>query len=269
MRKKLLTVALAATMAVASVFSAFAEDVDCTGWWAAHSAGTEITTEGVEIDFHTQSYDNAEKNWNTPIYVVYAADSKFAGGAGISDTAGYTEYFVMRSDNYGWKGEANTSPEKMEALVAAGVSVESTGAPADDAAWAEWFAANKAGVDCKIKATKTADDKVVVEFTNNGITTKATITVDAGKTVYVSVSGELCKITNLTAKANAGTPATPDPTPAPSDDKKNEPTTATPAGSKDNVTPSNTCDTAAVAVVAIVALGAAVAVVASKKKVTE
>ncbi len=267
MRKKLLTVALAATMAVASVFSAFAEDVDCSGWWVAHSSGTEITTEGVEIDFHAQTYDSASSNWNSPLYVVYAADAKFAGGAGISDTAGYTEYFVMRSDNYGWKGDKNTA--SMDALVEAGVSVESTGVPADDAAWAEWLAANKAGVDCKIKATKTADDKVVVEFTNNGLTSKATITVDAGKTIYVSVTGELCNVTNLTSKASAGT-TTPDPTPAPSDDKKDEPTTAAPAGSKDNnVKPSQTGDTTAVAVVVIVALGAAVAVVASKKKVTE
>ena len=54
------------------------------------------------------------------------------------------------------------------------------------------------------------------------ITTKATITGDAGKTVYVLVSGELCDITNLTAKASAGTPST-DPTQAPSEneDKNN------------------------------------------------
>lgn len=43
--EKEIIVALATTMAVASVFSVFSvfdEDVDCTGWWAAHSAGTEI-----------------------------------------------------------------------------------------------------------------------------------------------------------------------------------------------------------------------------------
>lgn len=199
MKKKFLAFGLAAAMVLGSAFSAVAEDFDCTGWWAAHSAGVEITTEGVEIDFHSQTYDEAELNWNTPDYVVYAADSKFEGGAGISDTAGYTEYFVMRSDNYGWKGAANTN--NMETLVAAGVSVESTGVPANDAEWATWLATNKEGVDCKIKATKTADDKVVVEFTNNGLTSTATITVDAEKTIYVSVTGELCNVTNLTAKA--------------------------------------------------------------------
>lgn len=199
MKKKFLAFGLTAAMVLGSAFSAVAEDIDCTGWWAAHSAGVEITTEGVEIDFHSQTYDTAEVNWDTPDYVVYAADSEFEGGAGISDTAGYTEYFVMRSDNYGWKGAANT--HDMEALAAAGVSVESTGVPANDTEWAAWLAANKEGVDCKIKATKTADDKVVVEFTNNGLTSTATITVDAEKTIYLTVTGELCKVTNLTTKA--------------------------------------------------------------------
>ena len=267
MRKKLLTVALAATMAVASVFSAFAEDVDCTGWWAAHSAGTEITTEGVEIDFHTQSYDNATNNWNTPIYVLYSGDEAKVNGAG------YKEYFVARSDAYGWTPTSNTGPEEndnvgkgIDKFKSEGNAWEVSGVDGID--WASWLTANKSGVDCKIKATRNGNN-VVVEFTNNGVTSKATIPVEDGKKAYLSVSGELCKITNLTAKANAGTPATPDPRTAPSDDKKNEPTTAAPAGSKDNVTPSKTGDTAAVAVVAIVALGAAVAVVASKKKVTE
>ncbi len=273
MRKKLLTVALAATMAVASVFSAFAEDVDCTGWWAAHSQGYEIGANGVDLTFSSKSYDEAASNWNTPIVVVYAADAKFAGGAGMSDTAGYTEYAVIRSDAYAW-GPANAngttgdvnSGAGADNWAAAGYTMENTGVPADDAGWAAWLEANKAGVNCTVKATKN-NDKVVVELTNNGVTSKTTIPVDASKTIYISVSGELCKVTDL-KEAAGGAPST-DPTPAPSDDKKDEPTTA-PAGSKDNnVKPSQTGDTAAVAVVAIVALGAAVAVIASKKKVTE
>ena len=172
-----------------------AEEIDCTGWWAAHSSAKEVTADGFELTFKSKTYDTATANWNTPVYVVYTADEAFAGGAGIKNTAGYAEYFVMRSDNYGWAGDFNTAgAADLEAKK--GITVVSEGVPADDAAWATWLEGNKAGVDCKLSA-KLDGENAVVTLENNGIKTTATIKVEAGKTIYVSVSGELCKITDL------------------------------------------------------------------------
>lgn len=254
MKKKLVTLALAATMTVGSVFSAMAEDVDCTGWWAAHSAGYEIDADGLNLTFHSQSYDTAAANWNTPVYVVYQGDEAKVNGAG------YAELFVMRSDNYGWAGANNTAAP--DGLVAAGFTIgESTGVPADDAAWAEWRAANKAGVDCSIKATK-GDGNVTVELTNNGLTSKITIPADTSKPVYLSVSGELCKITDL--KEATGTPDPKKDTPDP--EKETPPTKPAPGPKKD--TPK-TGDVAPIAALAAVAVVACAGVVVSRKKVTE
>ena len=200
MKKKFLAVVMAATMTLASAFTAFAApaDVDCTGWWAAHSEAIEVTTDGVKATFKSTTYADATLNWDSPIYVLYSADDAFAGGAGISDTAGYAEYFVMRSDLYGWSGAAidaslatkNTNDAEYADLIV------KEGVPADDAAWTAWLEANKAGVDVTVTA-KLDGNNAVITIENNGVKSTATIPVDTSKKVYISLGGELCKLTNI------------------------------------------------------------------------
>lgn len=270
MKKKLLTVALAATMVMGSVFSAFAAtEVDCTGWWVAHSDGFEIDADGVEVTFKNTSYDTAAANWNSPAIVVYTGDEAKVNGTG------YTEYAVIRSDNFAWAPDGingantpigtdgkfivNTGDGKAN-WDAAGYTIESTGVPADDAEWATWFAANKAGVDCKVKATKSGSN-VVVEFTNGTITSKTTIPVDASKTIYVSLTGELCKLTNITEVAASGN--TNDATTTEADNNDAKATSSTAAKTGDSTT-------SMIALLAVVAVGASLVVLATKRsKVTE
>lgn len=201
MKKKLLAaVVIAATMIMANVLSVFAagETVEATGWWVAHSSSVEVTEAGVVVTMHSVSDTDADKNWHTPIVVVYTADQAFAGGAGISDTPGYSEYMVGRSDAWAWNaiGDSNAVP-----LIAARDDAEG--------AWDNFIAANIAGVDVKVTA-KLESGKIVFTVENNGIKTTYSTEVDTTKPVYISISGEKCTITNITATPNAADPETGD-----------------------------------------------------------
>ena len=196
MKKKLLAaVLLAATMILTNVSSVFAaETVDCTGWWAAHSSSVEVTETGVKVTLHSVTYANAEKNWNSPIVVLYSADEAFAGGAGISDTAGYYEYYVVRSDAYGWTS-ANTTPASTNTNDHPEIFTERDDA---EGAWDNFLANNKAGVDVTVTA-KLDGSNALITVENNGVKSTSSIPVDTSKTVYISLGGELCTLTNITA----------------------------------------------------------------------
>ncbi len=211
--KKFFAVAVATVMTLAMSVSAFAAaDVDCSGWWVAHSEAVEVTAEGVEITFKNTTEEGASQNWNGPIWVLYSADEAFAGGAGISNTPGYTEYWVMRGDNYGWgnavyygvTGDLNTNTA--DNLTAAGI----TWTPDADAVWDNFLTDLKAGADCKATA-KLVDGKAVVTFSVAGVDTKIELPVDTAKKTYISLGGELTDLTNIEVKAMAkDTPATGD-----------------------------------------------------------
>lgn len=215
MKKKIFAVAMATTMVLSSAMTAAAEDVDCSGWWVAHSKSYEIDADGLTLNFNAKSYADAANNWNSPIYVVYTAEAPFEGGAAVSTAAGYVEKFVMRADNYGWIGDNNTGAT-LQGLLDAGFTVgEASGVPADDAGWAAWLEGCKAGTTGTLKATK-GDGNVNVVFTVNGLTSNITIPVDTSKAVYVSLTGELCAISNITeVQADAEEPSSSPDTDAP------------------------------------------------------
>lgn len=199
MKKKLLTLAMAATMVVSSVFTAFADEtVECSGWWVAHSQGYEVDADGLELSFKNTTYDTAVKNWDGPIYVVYTGDEAKVNGAG------YAEYGVARGDLFGWNSAANTGDAA--AFEATGNKFEKVAEPAD---WAGYLTALKAGADCKLKATLNGDE-LVVEFTVADATSKATWKVDGSKKVYISVGGENCTLTEVKEVAASATPSTGD-----------------------------------------------------------
>lgn len=258
MRKKLLTVALAATMAVSSVLSAAAAELS-GAWWTAWSESYEIADGAtVEFDIDVKGGDTV---WNNVAAVF--TNSKITGTQAPADEAGasYKEYAVVRGDNWGWGGGDNKSSAGSDITYEGGIA---------DLGDADFIATMK---DCHLDITITRSGNDITMVTKgtgtNGktFTRTAKFTDDLSAGVNVFFVPDTSTIT--VAKAAADTPATPT-----TDDKKDDGAAATTvapeAGSKDNnVTPSKTGDTAAVAVVAIVALGAAVAVVASKKKVTE
>ena len=254
MRKKFLAYLLAAGMvlAVAPVIPAgttavstaaevnIEKELDCSGWWVAHTKGVEIGAEGVAIKFKSKTYDAATNNWNTPVLVVYSSEDGAVHAAG---DAGYTEYAVIRSDSFAWNGDKNTG-DGLAAWTAAGYEFTAAVIP-------ETFVAdNKAGVECSVQAIKVGD-KVYVQFTNGSVTTVTAMPVPADATVLLSLTGEQCTLTDIEGAeytgiegvnaAPSGTTAPSDSTPAPTTeptDTTPAPTTAPPTTDDDN-TPSD------------------------------
>ncbi|MBE5921731.1 MAG: hypothetical protein E7269_03140 [Lachnospiraceae bacterium] len=270
MKKRILAVALAATMALTSAISAMAAslaDVAATGFWAAHSEGVEVTEEEVTITFKSTTDAAATDNWNAPMYVLYSADEAFAGGV-VSETAGYVEYFVMRADIYGWAGAGIPNADYVGGNTATTMAeCVTTTAPAD---WAAWLAANQAGIDCTVTAKLDGSNAVVTMTVGEAVST-ATIPVDTTKTVYITLSGEKCTLTDITVVEDApeaDAPSTDAPsTDAPSTDAPEADAPATDAPSTD--APATSTGDVATAAMIVAMVGAAAAVVVLKKRVTE
>ncbi|MCD7754834.1 MAG: hypothetical protein LUJ09_00620 [Firmicutes bacterium] len=170
------------------------DDVDCTGWWAAHSSGIEITTEGVKITFTNTTYESAENLWNGPLWVLFSADEPVVNGSG------YYEYWVQRGDNYGWTGEwANfiNTAENLDEIEALGISYSTTWGNDD------YLATLKSGCTVTITAIREGDN-VTITMSLAGESSTVTIPVTSD-TVYLAVSGELTTLTNISYTSMADT----------------------------------------------------------------
>ena len=81
--------------------------LNCTridNFFSSHTRGIELVDgKQVSIDFKSTSDVTAVGFWDSVIYDLYYASGKFAGGSGITETAGYQELFVGRADDFGWK----------------------------------------------------------------------------------------------------------------------------------------------------------------------
>ena len=73
-----------------------------SGWWAEHSDYFDIPA-GKKLVFQFYNYGTMENNWNNwNLAVVNCAAN------GTSEDSNYGEYFVIRSDAYGWGGSLST-----------------------------------------------------------------------------------------------------------------------------------------------------------------
>lgn len=154
-------------------------NLDCPGWWLAHTEGIPITSDSVHITFHSISYPDARENWNTPIVVLFSALDKLVNGIL------YEEYSVTRSDAYGWRESADTYTYEAQY--------------ADDwTSWEEWLEKNKEGVDCSVTAVREADT-IIVTQENQGVTviTYMDIPIGTNLPVCLALSGDLCSISNI------------------------------------------------------------------------
>ena len=199
--------------ATAAPDTATGAELDCTGWWTAHTEGTEVTESGVAVSFKNTTYADAADVWNIPVVVAYTGDEAKVNGAG------YDECVVIRGDGYAWttKGTDANTGAGLEVWNGLGYAFESA-APGDT-----WVQDNKAGTDCKVQAV-ISGGKVIIETTVGSVVSKTSFPVEAGKKVYISLSGEKCKLTDIkTAEFTGvgditGTPSTPAPsTPATGD----------------------------------------------------
>ena len=245
MNKKILAGALASVMAVACAanVSALETETDGTGWWEGHTSGVEVTLDGIEVTFTATAHEDATDNWHGPLYVVYTGDEAVVNGAG------YKEYFVARADVYGWDAASGTN-------TADGLGAGWSWSVDGDTDWDNWVANMKAGVNCSLKATL-GNNGVTVVFSANGMTSTAVIPVDSD-TIYISLFGEKCKLTNIKLVDNTPAPA-PDPAPG---DGNGE--TAGPGADPNKGTPDTGVE--GVAVAAGLAIIAAGAVVVAKKR---
>ena len=156
-------------------------NIDCSGWWIAHSDGIVIGSSPVHIKYNTISYQGASEKWHTPLVVVFSSLDQNVNGIA------YSELSVTRSDGYGWNAGAEHYSFETEF--------------SDDwTDWDSWLAANKSGViDCEITAVRTADNTIMLTQTNSGVTVKSVIQIPIinDLPVCLSLSGELCAISNI------------------------------------------------------------------------
>ena len=207
MRKKILAIALATTMAFSTAVVvvpanknvAVAEAAEETGaqtfdgWWESHTYGDEITETEKTVKFKaiTDNDPTAINNWNTPSFVIYYGDKNEVQRPDDYIVEGYDEVAVIRSDLWSWSAGGDISNPTAYAGTNE-LTFKTENAPAD---WATWLAANKKGVDISY-TTSIKDGVVTVKVTNDGITGIATFKYDEskGKKLYISVTGEKCTI---------------------------------------------------------------------------
>ena len=112
MKKKLLTLAMAAVMVVSSAVTAFAADAvtldGSAGWWKAWTPSYEVKDgETLEFDIDVKGGDTV---WNN-VCAAFATGS-ITGQADPNeekkDDTTYKELAVIRGDNYGWGGDYAT-----------------------------------------------------------------------------------------------------------------------------------------------------------------
>ena len=127
----------------------------------------------------------------------------------------------MRSDNWAWAPEGNKTEDGWNN---AGYKMVSN-IDNVDFNWGEWLTANKEGVDCTIKATRTSTG-ASIEFTNSTVTSTTTIPIKGdNNSFYLSITGENCRISEIKVNGVAGTlPSLPEE----SDDPTDPPTTDDP-----------------------------------------
>lgn len=183
-------------------------EIKCDGWFSNFSQAYEITEEGLELVFKskTDDYIDAEEGayWDTPLYIIHYEENDFVMHYWEGDFC-----FINRSDVFGWipyfdgKEESdgfewiNTQDGTM--FTDMGYTYKTEGVPESREEWVKWLEANKNGVDCTFRAVRDGD-KVVIEFTNNGVTSMATVPIDENKTLYVTLTGEYCTLLNIQKK---------------------------------------------------------------------
>lgn len=146
-------------------------ELDCEGWWTAHTSGIEVTADGVALTFKNNTYSAATDQWNIPVVVAYTGDEAKVNGAG------YDEYVVIRGDAYAWinkAGNANTV-DGLATWNNLGYTFQSNAGTFDT-----WLADNKAGTNCKVQAVK-KDGKVIIETTVSNVTSYTAFPVEDGK----------------------------------------------------------------------------------------
>lgn len=162
-------------------------EVDCPTWWGGHSAPVKLTESIQSWTFTSTSYPDAVNNWETGTVVIWRSDNGSMAGPN------YLEELLVRSDSY-------AVSEEFFWGTAGQNSFNVKRYPAD---WDAWLADNKAGASCTVTA-QLVNGYIVVGFSNNGVTNVYVVPQNTtlGSAVYLSLTGEKCKLTGWASTTN-------------------------------------------------------------------
>lgn len=271
MKKKLLTVALAATMAIATAITSFAETastVDCSKGFAVASSGWETLSGDFDVTytFHDKAYQGGSTFQN---FIV-----EIAANQNAADTTKFNNYLTAVCNGGVWFWNDATATAQWSDLDGKIINGELPGGTCTDT---EMKVMADADVTCNIKRV---GEKVTINATaKNAAGDEATYTFETtnkagfGDTVNVHLTGEKCSLTDVKFTNNSGsaidstTKAEKETTTVKEDKTTAATTTAkkTTASTKEDggVSP---IVFVVIAVVAVVVIGGVVVVVKKKNK---
>jgi hypothetical protein len=268
MKKKFFTVALATTMALSSVGTAFAVDakdtisgdLTVTTFFNEKTDAVELKS-GESLTFTFKETSNGTANYENYVMAV-------TGAIGDAYTGAEQEVLIVRADAWGWGGGMSDilSPDTA-AATGNNLVFES------DVDWDAWASAMASGVDCTVTIARDGNKlDYTAKVGNYTISTSTTSGKDLPDSCYVFFTGEKCVLSGITCtKKEAGSVSNSDSPEAATTAAPTEATTAaatatTAAAKSEKV---NSGDVAPIAALAAVAVVACAGVVVSRKKVTE
>lgn len=254
MKKKFFAVALAATMALSSAFTAFAAisgDLEVTTFFNEKTDMVELKS-GDSYTFTFHDKNNGTANYNNYVMAI-------TGATGAAYTGADQEVLIVRADNWGWGGKMS---DFVAADQASGNKLAFTTNVTD---WAAFLADTQAGVDCTVKVSRDGNtikyDATVGTYT---FSLNATSGVALPDSCYVFFTGEKCSLTNFKTVNNNASSTSSDSSAA----TTAADTTATTAATTTSTV--KTGDTTTTAAIVVAMIGAAsVALVVRRKKVSE
>jgi len=283
MRKKFLTMALAAVMVVGSTVNTMAATTISGAWWTAWTEGYEVK-DSVEFDIDVKG---GTSNWNN-VSAVFANGQTTGTDAPAGEVEGYKEYAVIRADSWGWGGGDNMSVDGNA------ITYETTlvDANADGEIWDEFLAIMAdAHIDATITKTATGIELVYnVAGANGGsftYTAKTDVDTSAGLYVFFVCDNSEVTVAKVDASVStdnsqgASVETAETETTSPADNEtasagKEETETATTAGEvstdrldTDDAVSPKTGDNTSLLPIAVLAVAGMAVVVLRRKGVTE
>lgn len=140
-------------------------------------------TDGLKVRFHAMSLPTARLIWHCPFISVFTSEDGRVNGKG------FREYALVRLDGETWEDEDD------------GIINDLTVSKKPDfVGWDAWKANNKKGIDCEITFSRT-EDRVTLTTENQGLFVQNTTHVEAGRPIYVALTGDQCALTDIRVQA--------------------------------------------------------------------
>ena len=196
MKKKFLTLAMAAVMAIGLISNPDVEakagtldDMITSATSAIKSKGFELTAEGVKVTFDAEMTTNFA--WDSPQFAVYTAEDDTAANV-VTDVANANCYFVGRSDNFASDSAGNRWGLDNLYIKNANTYVF----------FGEYTKTENVTLEMSYTMTaRLVGDVAFVEFSGDTFTSYSMVKVDTTKKNYVSVIANYCDITNISYEA--------------------------------------------------------------------